>query len=295
MDILPQLIVNGLISGSIYALVSAGLALSYGLLRILNFAHGHLMMAGAYAFYFFHIDSGLSLPTAAVLTAITALILGLMSLAIFVKPFTRYSFHIPIVTTLSLAAVLEAGISLGFGVNVKSISTGGTESYEIWGVYITPTQIVIIASAIILLSTLAFIVHSTSIGRRIRALRENSYAAQSIGVCDWKVNFAVFGLATVLAAYAGVLIGMETNIQPTMGNSYTIKAFAAMILGGLGNIWGTVIGAFMLGLIENLSIGLDFGGYSLSAGYKDAFAYLIILFVLLVRPSGLFGARVRTV
>jgi branched-chain amino acid transport system permease protein len=97
----------------------------------------------------------------------------------------------------------------------------------------------------------------------------------------------------LLGAYAGVLVGYETNIQPTMGGSYTMKAFAAMILGGLGNVWGTIAGAYILGLVENLSIGLDFGGYSLPAGYKDAFAFAIILVVLLCRPQGLFGAKAR--
>ncbi|RIK99786.1 MAG: branched-chain amino acid ABC transporter permease, partial [Proteobacteria bacterium] len=90
-----------------------------------------------------------------------------------------------------------------------------------------------------------------------------------------------------------VMVGYETNLQPTMGNAYTIKAFAAMILGGLGNIWGTIAGSYILGLVENLSIGLDFGGYSLPAGYKDAFAFVIILLVLLFKPEGIFrfGAR----
>ena len=106
--------------------------------------------------------------------------------------------------------------------------------------------------------------------------------------------YAVFILATLLGAYAGVLVGYETNIQPTMGGSYSIKAFAAMVLGGLGNIWGTVAGAFILGLVENLSIGLDFWGYSLPAGYKDAFAFLIILGVLLLRPHGLLGTASRS-
>ena len=104
----------------------------------------------------------------------------------------------------------------------------------------------------------------------------------------------MFIIGTMLAAYAGVLVGYETNLQPTMGNAYTIKAFAAMILGGLGSVWGTVIGAYILGFVENMAIGLDFGGYSLPAGYKDAFAFIIILCVLLVRPQGLFGSRTRS-
>ena len=90
------------------------------------------------------------------------------------------------------------------------------------------------------------------------------------------------------------MVGYETNLQPTMGGAYTIKAFATMILGGLGNLWGTVLGAYILGLVENLSIGLDFGGYSIPAGYKDAFAFSIILVVLLFKPQGLFRTRTRS-
>ena len=100
-------------------------------------------------------------------------------------------------------------------------------------------------------------------------------------------------MGTLLAAYAGILVGYESNMQPTMGSSYTIKAFAAMILGGLGNVWGAVVGSYILGVVENFSIGLDFGGYSIPAGYKDAFAFLIILIMLLFRPQGIFGTKQR--
>jgi branched-chain amino acid transport system permease protein len=164
---------------------------------------------------------------------------------------------------------------------------------ELYGVYITPLQNFIIASALIILGGLGFIIHQTSLGRKLRAIAENRSAAESLGISANVLTYGVCILGTLLGAYAGVLVGYETNIQPTMGSSYSIKAFAAMVLGGLGNIWGTIAGAFILGLIENLSIGLDFWGYSLPAGYKDAFAFIVILGVLLVRPHGLFGTRAR--
>ena len=116
---------------------------------------------------------------------------------------------------------------------------------------------------------------------------------EALGISKLKVSYAVFIAGTLLAAFAGVMVGFETNMQPTMGNSFTIKAFSAMILGGLGNIWGTVAGSYLLGLVENLSIGLDFWGYSIPAGYKDAFAFVIILLVLLFRPQGLFRTASR--
>ena len=294
MDILPQLLVNSLIAGSIYAIASAGLSLTYGLLRILNFAHGHLIMAGAYAFYFANVERGYGLVFSSFFTAVVMVIMAIVSLKVFIFPFSRLSPLLPFVTTLSLGAILEASVSIIFGVNVKSLSSGlGTNSIEIGSVFITPIQIIIIVSAVALMTLTAFVVHGTSIGRVIRALSENSYAAESLGISQVRVSFILFSVATLLAAFAGVMVAFETNMQPTMGNAYTIKAFAAMILGGLGNVWGTVVGSYILGIVENFSIGLDFGGYSLPAGYKDAFAFVIILVVLLLRPQGLFNQASR--
>lgn len=294
LEVLPQLLANSLITGSIYALASSGLTLTYGLLRILNFAHGHIMMAGAYTFFFFHVERALGIPAASAYSVVTVVVLAAVALMVFILPFMRGHSLLPFITTIALGTILEASVSLIFGVNVRSFpSAVASESIEWHGIFITPLQLIIIASALVIMAILGFIVHCTTVGRRIRAIAEHRAAAESLGISGSGVVFAVFVLSTLLGAYAGVLVGYETNIQPTMGGIYSIKAFAAMVLGGLGNIWGTVCGAFILGLIENLSIGLDFWGVSLPAGYKDAFAFMIILVVLLVRPRGIFGTRTR--
>ena len=294
MDILPQLLVNALISGSLYALATSGLALTFGLLRILNFAHGHILMLGAYLYYYGVAEQGLGIFSAALLAAGVLMLVAAASLQIFVLPFLRLNELLPFVTTLALSIILESTVSMIWGVNVKSISVGvSNSSYEIAGIYITPIQIIIILSAVVLLSILAFGVHATSFGRKIRALSEFPPAAQSLGVNCTRIYFLIFIVGALLAGYAGVLAGYETNLQPTMGSIFTIKAFAAMILGGLGSIWGAVLASYILGLVENLSIGLDFWGYSLPAGYKDAFAFVIILLVLLFRPRGIFNVGMR--
>lgn len=294
LSILPQLLVNSLITGSIYALASAGLALTYGLLRILNFAHGHIMMVGAYSFLFFLVQLDLGFLTSVLYSTLAMALLGAVTLRIFILPFMKSSALLPFITTIALGTILESAISIFFGVNVRSLpSSAESQSIEWLGVYITPLQNFIIASALIVLGCLGFLIHQTSLGRKLRAIAENRSAAESLGISANLLIYGVCIVATLLGAYAGVLVGYETNIQPTMGSSYSIKAFAAMVLGGLGNVWGTVVGAFILGLIENLSIGLDFWGYSLPAGYKDAFAFLVILAVLLIRPQGLFGTRSR--
>ncbi|MCC6932550.1 MAG: branched-chain amino acid ABC transporter permease [Deltaproteobacteria bacterium] len=295
MDILPQLLINTLITGSIYALASSGLSLSYGLLKILNFAHGQMMTVGVYIFYLLTAEHGISVFAAFPLTMIFTLLLSTIILYVFILPFSRYGIVLPFISTLALATILESLISIFFGVNVKSLSTGSfAESIEIGPTYyITPIQIIIFSSAIVFLIILAFFIHHTKFGRAIRSLSENSYAAASLGISSAKVSLYVFGLSAILATYSGILVGYETNIQPTMGNIYTIKAFAVMILGGLGNIWGTIAASFLLGLIENLSIGIDIGNWSLPVGYKDAFAYFVILLVLLFKPEGLFTRAKR--
>ena len=294
LSILPQLLVNSLITGSIYALASAGLALTYSLLRILNFAHGHIMMLGAYCFLLFYGQLELAFPTAVLYSTLCMMAVGFVMLRIFILPFVQSSTLLPFITTIALGTILECAVSMIFGVNVRSFpSSASSNSMEVRGVYITPFQCVIVVSALFILGTLAFLVHQTSLGRKVRAIAENRSAAESLGISVTLITYGVCILGTLLGAYAGILVGYETNIQPTMGSSYSIKAFAAMVLGGLGNIWGTVLGAYILGLIENLSIGLDFWGYSLPAGYKDAFAFLVILGVLLLRPHGLFGTRSR--
>ncbi len=293
MDILPQLLTNALITGSIYALASIGLAIAYGLLRIINFAHGHLMMLGAYLFFCFFEQWELPLWSACLLTFSSAILVSWITQVTFITPFQRYNHLLVFVTSLALSTILESLVSIIWGVNVRSFFIPMNSSFEIYGVFITPLQVGICIAAFVLLAILAFFFHFTPIGRITRVFAEFPHAAQALGYNRRVVEFLAYTLTVMLAFFAGIMVGLEINLQPVMGNSYTIKAFATMILGGLGNVWGTLIASYILGLIENLSIGLDFGGYSLPAGYKDAFAFCIILLILLFKPSGLFGKARR--
>jgi branched-chain amino acid transport system permease protein len=296
MSIIPQLIVNSLISGSIYALAASGLSLIYGLLRILKFSHGHILMCGAYCYYYATVELQLGILPASLMSLLFTAILAAISLKVFILPFLDFNPLLVFVTTLTLSTILESAVSMIFGVNVKSLVLGSDyQSLQFGSIYITPIQIIIILSAVFLLSLIALFIHRTVPGRFIRALSENPFAGQSIGINNHVIYYGIVILGSVLATYAGVLIAYETNLQPLMGNSYTIKAFAAMILGGLGNFWGTIIASFILGATENFAIGLDFGQYSLPAGYKDAFAFLIILLILLFKPRGLFSGSQRKV
>lgn len=296
MEILPQLFVNALITGSVYALASAGLSLAYGLLKILNFAHGHFMMLGAYVFFLFRVQYQQNLWLSAIATALVMAVVAFITYVVCVRPFLKHSPVLTFVSTLAWGAAIEASVSIWFGVNVQSLSRDMSfESYEWAGVYITPVQLITVLSALLGLGLLAFVIHCTSVGRKVRALAQHAPAAQGLGMRFELVTAWVFVVAVLYAAYAGIMVGLDSSLQPTMGTAFTIKAFAAMVLGGLGNVWGTVLGAYLLGLVENLSIGLEVWGYSLPAGYKDACAFVIILLVLLFRPQGLFGVKSRQV
>ncbi len=299
LEILPQLLINALITGSIYAIASSGLALTFGVSRILNFAHGHWMMLGAYMFYAFFAMADCGVWLSSLLCFFSMLGLGSLSYFVFIRPFVRLDPLLAFVSTLALSAILESAVSLIFGVNVLSFMMndyGQSMSFESIGqFFITPWQIIIIISSVLILCALAVIIHYAGYGRSLRALAENPEACTALGTNGNRKLLSCYLLSVTLASIAGILVAFETNLQPTMGQNYTIKAFACMILGGFGNIWGAICGSMILGLIENLSVGLDFAGYSLPTGYKDAFAYFMILLTLLIRPQGLFGKKDRQV
>ncbi len=294
MNQLTQILVNSLISGSLYALAAAGFALSYGLFRILNFAHGHLMMIGAYLFLFCSDSLGAPPLVALILALLLSVPVAAIVLQFFLLPFSKYSIVLTLVGTLGLSIILESLITLLFGPNIHSLDAGRLSTVHQWaGTYVTTLQLLIIASAIFIFVVMALLLQYTAAGRALRALASNPEGAESLGVDRSRWTWRVFLISTLITVYGGVLAGYETTLQPTMGSAYTVKAFAAMIVGGAGSVWGTIAGAYLLGLIENFSIGVDLGNWSLPAGYKDAFAYLFILIVLLFKPEGLFTRRAR--
>jgi branched-chain amino acid transport system permease protein len=296
MDYYLQILVNSIISGSVYALCALGLALSYSLLRIFNFAQGHLLMAGGYAFYYFYNELEWGVWLSLIGTSIVSIILGLLTLYIFIFPFLKFNPLLVFITTLSLSVLLESAVSIIFGVNVKQIGFGSlSNSWDFGGIYITSIQILICLSALIIFGLVAFILHQSSYGRRIRAFFENSNYTSALGYDLIKTATLVIIVSALVTSLSGILIGYDTNLQPTMGISYTIKAFAALILGGLGNLWGCIIASYIIGFLENIAIGIDFFGFSLPAGYKDAFSFFVIVITLLFKPYGLFGKPSRVV
>ena len=292
-SILPQLIINSLITGSIYALAAAGLAITFCSHKVLNFAHGHSIMLGGYLFYCFSQLLGLPIYISILCVLLSAIPFALIIVKIFIDPFVKITPILAFVTTLALSIILEAVISIIFGVNVLTLSSDFSLPYQIGSIFVTSTQILIITTALVIGLGLFILTRSTIFGLRLRALNESSISLASVGVDSKKIATNTFIVSLGLAFVAGISLGFETNIQPTYGSSIMLKAFAAVVVGGLGNVRGAIFGAFFLATIENFGVGLDLGEFSLPASYRDSFAFVIILFVLLVRPQGIFTKSIR--
>jgi len=289
LAILPQLLMNALISGSILALAAVGLALMYGLLGILNFAHGQLMILGAYLLLFLSQTLSLPLLVAAPLLVFAGIFLAVTILHLTILPFRNRSPLLCLLSTLALSIVIESTLALLFGVNVQTLAVGLTPAiYQFAGVFVTSLQLLIVCSTLLILALVAVIMGYSPFGRAVRALAAHREGAVTLGNNERQTVTIVFALGTLLAIYGGVLVGYDQSLQPYMGTSFTIKAFAAMILGGLGSVGGAIFGSYLLALVENLAIGLDLGPWSIPAGFKDAFAFCVILLALLFRPEGLF-------
>jgi branched-subunit amino acid ABC-type transport system permease component len=294
MSLVPQLLLNSLITASIYAFAGVSLTLTYGLLRVFNFAHGHVMMLGAYLFFSLKYQVNLGFFESMGGTLVLAIPLTFCVDRCFIQPFLRFSPLVVFIATLTLGIAIEAIVSLYFGVDVKSLGYElRLESFGLYGVFITPVQAIILVTAVTLLPVLAIVIHSTPFGRRLRAVAFDACAAESLHIPHHLLLFSTLVISTVFAFLAGIMLGYETSLFPTMGYTFTVKAFATFVLGGLGSIWGTIAGSLVLGLVENFSIGMDFFGFSLPAGYRDAFSFVVILGALLWRPQGLVGVLKR--
>lgn len=295
-SILPQIIVNALISGSHYALTASGLVLLFAMFRSLSFAHGYMVMCGAYVYLLSHIIFSFNVLISSVISFISIGILQFIAFKGVIKPFLSAPPLLPFITTMVLGVVLENVIAIFFGVQVRSISESfSIDSIELFGAFITHFQLITIIGSAILLGLFLAFVFFTSFGRQVRACASSREVAQACGINFPKLSFVVCIISGGFAAIAGIAIGIETNITPTMGGYYTIKAFAAMVLGGMGSIPGAIFGSFILAFIEHLSVGVSINDFSLPSSYKDAFSFFIIFLVLLLRPQGLLSAKKRGV
>jgi branched-chain amino acid transport system permease protein len=287
MSIFFQQLINGIILGSVYALVALGLTLIYGILHVPNFAHGMIYMLGAYVSYFLVVDYQLNFFAAVGLSMIIVAGLGVVIERVFFRPVQGASPINAFIAALSLLIILENGAVLLWGAEFRKFPPLLDQQVSFWGISITLQRLLIAVTTVLLILVLQLFVQKTLVGRTIRAVGQDREAALLLGVSPNRVGSMVFALGSALAAAAGSLIGPIFLVHPHMGMAPLLKAFAVIILGGMGSIPGAILGGLILGMVEGLGAGY------ISTEYKDLFAFGTMVAVLSIKPSGLFGRAER--
>ena len=280
-----QLIINSIIAGAIYTLLALGFTIIYGTLNFFNMAHGIAYTLGAYFSYLFRIKFGFDLPLAFSLsTLLTALaMIGVDRIAYFNLRIRKAPSWALVVSSIGVAIFLESFISLIFGSDTRSLRTGqAAPGYTVFGAIITPVQIWMLIISALLMIVLTIYLKMTIMGKALRATSNDPEMSSIVGINTESIYKSTFALGSALAAIAGSLVALETDVFPTMGHSALLKSIVASIIGGIGNIPGAVLGSFFLGFAEN------FGIWKLSASWKDGIALILLIFFILLRPA-LFG------
>ncbi len=305
MDTLIQQIINGLVLGSVYALVALGYTMVYGILQLINFAHGEVLMIGAMVALTVLSLLGVVAPNLpmvvqlliATLVAIPVCMLLSASIErIAYRPLRNSPRLAPLITAIGVSIVLQTLAMIIWSPNPRVFpDLLPTQAFEIGGALLAPKQILILVVASVSMIGLLLLIHRTRLGRAMRAVSENPKIASLMGVNPDQIISATFMMGAALAAIAGVLVAMNYNIAHfTMGFMLGLKAFTAAVLGGIGNLAGAVAGGLLLGIIESLGAGYigDLTGGFLGSHYQDIFAFAVLILVLVFRPSGLLGERV---
>jgi len=283
-----QLLINGIISGSIYALVALGFTIIYRTVKFFHFAHGVVYAAGAYFAYTFVISLGINPIVSFFLAAVLAGVIGVGIDRLVYLPLRRRKAPnlVFLIASFGIFIFIQNLLQLIYGAQILTIRTGPVkEGHHFLGAVITDTQILILAASVGLSVGLWLFVKRTKLGKAMRAVADDRIAASIVGINPERIILAAFAIGSALAGAAGILISLETNIKPTMGMNAILKGIIASIIGGIGSIPGAMFGGLFLGIAENLGI------WKISAGWKDCIAFVILILFLLFRPGGIMGIK----
>jgi branched-chain amino acid transport system permease protein len=282
-----QYLINGITQGSLYALVALGYTMVYGIIRLVNFAHGEFLMIGSF-FGFYALQFNLPMPIAIIVAMVGAGIAAMITERLIYRPI-RSARRIPaLITAIGASMFFQYAGQLIFGASPKSIPPVITEQiYHIGELTISNIQLLILVVTTLILIFLWWLTHFTKIGKAMRATSFNINAAELMGINTNKIISFTFFLGAALAGLAGMLLGYLTPLEPLMGTNLGLKAFVAAVVGGIGIIPGAALGGFILGIAENLVAGLY------KSSFRDGVSFLILILILLIRPSGILGKNVK--
>lgn len=289
MELIQQL-VNGISLGSIYALIALGYTMVYGIVRLINFAHGDVFMIGAFVGFYAITGLHVGFFPALLMAMVVCAVLGVCIERIAYKPLRNATKIATLITAIGVSLFIEYGTIYVRGAQPEAYPNTllPDKKIEVFGVTINSQSLWILATSIVLMILLQLIVHKTKIGKAMRAVSYDAEAARLMGINVDNTISATFAIGSALAGAAGVIFGIYyVKIEPLMGIIPGLKAFVAAVLGGIGIIPGAMVGGLVLGVIEALVSGL---GYSL---WRDGVAFIVLILILIFRPSGLFGKNVR--
>lgn len=289
-------IMNGLVLGGIYALIAVGYTMVYGIIQLINFAHGEIFMFGAYFAFtlvtFLNIPFWIALPMSMILCAVLGMIIDVIAY----RPLRDASRLSALITAIGMSIGLQNLAQLIWKADQRTIRSDLLPSFFLsqnainlpGGAALPYRDLFIIVLAIVLMVGLNRLIHLTKVGKAMRACAQNKVASNLMGINTNQVILITFAIGSALGAVAGVMVGLREVIEPMMGYYKGVAAFAAAVLGGIGNITGAMLGGILIGLAEALGAGY------IDSSYRVAFAYIIMIAVILVRPSGLLGKSTGT-
>jgi len=278
-----------LFDGSVYAIFAIGLSLIFGILEVANFAHGEFYMLGAFAMYIFYITLGSPYFLAVALAILVMAGLGVASERIFVRPILDRGWQIPMITTLAMSIIFQNLALAIWGADPRPAKTYySTTVATIGPLYLSYQRIIVLFVSLTCFLSLHFFIKKTKIGKAMRAVSQNREACVVFGINVEKISALTFAIGAAFCGIAAAFVAPIFTIRPTMGVRNLFKGFAVVIAGGFGNVRGAILAAYLLGFIENITIGL----LGIPGEWRDVVAFMLMIGVLLFRPHGLFGRKV---
>jgi branched-chain amino acid transport system permease protein len=284
MSIFLQLLVNGLLLGGAYAIISIGLTLIFGVVRVVNFAHGELLMIGMYAVWMLAQQFGWHPYVSAVPVALALFVIGALMQRCVIQPLLAAEAHIQIFATVGVSTALVNLALVIFGADVHPLEVNfGTDHLQFGFINVASGQVITFVAALLVAGGLHLFLQRTYTGRAFRAVAQHRYAASLMGVNVKATYVLAFGLGAALVGLASGLLAVQYPVFPTVGQYFVLTAFVIVVLGGLGSLPGALIGSIVIGLIDSLA------GYYISPDMKEVVYFALFLVILIVRPTGLFG------
>lgn len=285
-SVLPQLIANGLLLGGVFALISIGLTLIFGIVRVVNFAHGEILMAGMYCAWLLASQLGLNPYAAAIPLAVVFFAFGCLLQRFVIQPLLKEDAHIQIFATVGIGTALANLALILFSADLRSVDVPwAREPTRVLGVSVAQGMLVAFGVSVAAAGGLIVFLARTHLGRAIRAVAQNRYAAPLMGIDVNRIYIITFGIGTAAVGLASAVLAPVYPVFPTVGGYFVLTAFVVVVLGGMGSLSGAIVGSLIVGLTDSLA------GYYVAPDLKEVVVFCLFLGILVLRPAGLFGIK----